>query len=705
MNTQKKIKNRIVFVFIVITAMLVTVLVRTFSIQADKVSTIFTSEDGRIPMRIALRPTRVGDILDINGTPLVTSVSKFDIYMDPTVPKQADFDKLLPGLCQGLHQIFPDIRAGEMEIRIRRARGNNSRYLLIRKKVTNAERKKISELPLFNLGRFKGGFIDSQEESIRKRPHGEMMKRTLGYYRAKDKRHPELRVGIEGAYYDYLRGEPGQEIEQHLTTGWKKTGKIVKDAVEGASVVTSIETEIQEVAHNELYKQLVKTNAISGSVIVMDVKTGFIKAISNLNRASDSSYHESYNNAIGIKEVPGSTFKLASLMAALEDGRVSLDDTVQAAPVYSFYNVKLTEAEGHDYGKLTVKQAFEKSSNVFSKIIFNAYRNDPMQFINRLKSFGLDLPIGIDLEGEPTPTLYQPGDKHWWAGELAWLGVGYDVQLTPLQLLTFYNAVANDGKKMKPQFVKEIRRGNKVEKVFQPIVLQKSICSKSTLEKLQECLHGVVQEGTGRHLKSAYFSIAGKTGTAAVLNDNNKYGDKKNSRYLASFIGYFPVEDPIYSCIVSVTANGDNIYGASVSGSVFSAIANKVYASRLKYHHAVNEQSDSVLYANLPAIKVGNVKEIATILKTLNIPYHLNNNDEWVVSEPFQSKISLHKRLVGNNLVPNVSGMTAKDAVFLLESAGLIVDIDGYGTVRNQSIKAGEPLDRYIGSKIILTLR
>lgn len=707
MNDSKKIRNKIIFIFTMVAILFAVVLGKTLAIQADSVSMIFTSEDGRIPMRTVDRPTRVGDILDINGTPLVTTVLKFDIYMDPTVAKQADFDKYLPDLCKGLHEMFPDIKAREMEAKIRRARERKSRYLLIRKKVTNAERKQISELPLFHLGRFKGGFIDSQQESIRKRPHGEMMKRTLGYYRPAEKNQGELRVGIEGAFYDYLKGEPGQEIEQQLSTGWKKTGKIIKDGVEGASVVTSIETEIQEVAQNELLNQLIKNNAISGSVIVMEVKTGFVKAVANLTKSNDGSYHETYNNAIGIKEVPGSTFKLASLMALLEDGKVNLDDTIKAASQYNFYGVKLTEAQGHNYGKITIREAFEKSSNVFGKIVFNAYKDHPEQFVNRLKSFGLNTPIGIDLQGEPTPTLYQPGDKYWWKGSLAWLGVGYEVQLTPLQILNYYNTVANKGTKMKPQFVKEIRRGNKVEKTFHPIILQKSICSESTLQQLQDCLHGVVLKGTGKHLKSAYFTIAGKTGTAEVLNENNRYGDKHNSRYLASFVGYFPVEDPIYSCIVSITANGDNIYGASVSGSVFSAVANKVYASRLKYHKAINEGSleDSTLLVNLPTVKAGLGNDIANILNALNIPYQLNGNDEWVVSEPFQSRITLHNRLIGKQLVPNVIGMTAKDAVYIMENAGLYVNLKGYGTVRSQSIKAGEPVGQYIGTPVQLILR
>lgn len=698
----KQTKIKILVVYIGFALAMIFVLVKTAIIQSEGVTNVFTAEDGKIPMRTVLRPVRLGDILDEKGTPLITSVSKFDIYMDPTVPKQEDFDRYLPDLCKGLHRLFPDVSTREFEIKIRRGRARKVRYLLIRKKVSNAERKEISELPLFNLGRFKGGFIDSEEETIRKRPHGEMLKRTLGYYKKAVGSHPELRVGIEGAFYEYLAGEPGQEVEQRLSTGWKKTGKIVSEGMEGANVITSFDNEIQEVAHNELNNQLLNYNALSGSVVVMDVKTGFIKAMANLTRTEDGSYHELYNLAIGTREVPGSTFKLASLMAALDDGKIKLTDSVTARPEYSFYGVKLTEAKKHNYGRITIREAFEKSSNVIGKIIFNAYKDNPKQFVDHLKSFGLHLPLGLDIAGEATPTMYEPGDKQWWAGSLAWMAVGYDVQMTPMQTLAFYNAVANNGKMMKPQFVKEIIRGNEVVKKFEPVVLKNKICTDKTLSLLQDCLYGVMKRGTGKYLTSSYFEIAGKTGTAQVLNDDNRYGAKGEDRYLASFVGYFPVENPIYTCIVTITANGDNIYGASVSGKVFSAIANKVYASHLKYHNAVNETKPTGV--NLPAIKSGYAKDIATVLNYLNIPYEMNQNEEWVTSEPTLSKIALHQKLIGKDLVPNVVGMTAKDAVFLLESAGLYVKLEGYGKVRHQSIPAKEPVAKYSGSQIILTL-
>lgn len=701
MGTEKKdVLWRAYLLYFGFVVAMIVIIFKTITIQSQGVSNEFETPVEKIPTRIVKRSPRLGEVLDANRTPLVTSVSKFDIYMDPTVASQQNFDKYVTDLSRGLSKLFPEMSAREFENHIRQGRARKSRYLLIKKKVTNAERRQMSELPLFNLGRFKGGFIDSDETIIRKRPFGDMMSRTIGYYKAAEKNSPELRVGIEGAYRQYLAGEDGEEIEQRISTGWKKTGQIVKEAVEGADVVTSIDKEIQEVAHTELYNQLKFNNAKSGSVVVMDVKTGFVKAIVNLSIAADGEYYELYNHAIGTKEVPGSTFKLASLMAALEDGKIKMEDTVQASTRYTFYGVSLTEAQGHNYGKITIKQAFEKSSNVISKVIFNAYRNEPQAFVDRLKSFHLNLPLGLDIQGEPKPTIYEPGSKNWWAGSLAWMSVGYDVQQTPLQTLAFYNAVANNGKFVKPQFVKEILRGSEVVKTFEPIVIKEKICSDKTLRILQDALEGVMTQGTGRNLTSSYFEIAGKTGTARILNDDQRYGNKGEERYLASFVGYFPVKNPIYSCIVSVTASGENIYGASVSGKVFSAIANKVYATSLRYHKAINEGEKVV--SNAPVSKSGNAYDLKKTLKFLNIPYSQGESNEWVSTKAEPDKIAMHQRIIGKNLVPDVRGMSAKDAVYLIESAGMVAEIHGFGTVKTQSIAPGAPL--YNGGVISINL-
>jgi len=626
-------------------------------------------------------------------------VSFYDIHMDPTVIKEDLFNTEISNLCIQLSELFPNKTAREYEVYLKKGRKAKKRYLLLKKRASNFERKKLHTMPIFKEGRFKGGLIDNEETIIRKRPHGELMKRTLGYVRLIDGK--ESKVGIEGAYNEFLKGEAGEQIEQKISTGWKKIGPIVKEAVEGASVITTIDKEIQEVAHSELLRQLKNQDAKNGCVIVMDVKTGYVKAIVNLKRDAKGNYHEAYNQAIGTKEVPGSTFKLASLMALLEDEKVKLTDIVNAQGVYKFYDAKLEDSHPGGYGMITIQQAFEKSSNVFSQIVNDAYKREPQNYINRLKSFGLADSLGITLKGEPKPTLYEPGMKSWSGISLPWMAIGYEVQQTPLQTLAFYNAVANNGTLVKPQFVKEIIRENEIIKTYPPFIIKNKICSENTLKNLKICLEGVVKRGTGSALKSAFFDIAGKTGTALVLNDDRKYGAPGEKKYQASFCGYFPAQDPIYSCIVVVSAPNRDIYGATVSGTVFTAIANKVYASSLEYHKAVNAEKKT--NKKLPVSKDGNRYDLLSIYRILDIPFNSSTDAEWIKTDSRALKVKTSKITVKKDAVPDVRGMTAKDAVYLLENAGLVVKIKGYGRVTEQSITPTTPIE--FGKSIEITLK
>jgi len=667
---------------------LIVVIVKTIMIQSEGSASLFTATKEKIPTRAVKKYPRRGEVLDRNYTPLITSVSFFDIHMDPTVVDQEVFDKEIGALCAGLNKVFPETSARDFENYIRKGRARQRRYITIKLKATNEQRHRLEKLPIFNLGRNKGGLIDTDETILRKRPHGEILKRTLGYYQ-NNGNSKELRVGIEGAFNEILAGEPGEEVEQRISSGWKKTGKMIREPIEGADLITSIDMEIQEVAHSELYRQLKNQGAKSGCVIVMDVKTGFVRAVSNLQMASDGEYYELYNHAVGTKEVPGSTFKLASLMAALEDKKISLDDTVNAVGEYQFYNLKLTDSNPYGYGRITIRRAFELSSNVIARVINNAYRREPQVFIDRLRSFGIGDSLGVDIQGEPKPTLYAPGTKQWSGISLPWMSIGYEVQQTPLQTLAFYNAVANNGTLVRPQFVEHIRRGQRIVKTFKPVVLRPKICSDKTLRLMQECLKGVVKRGTGSALKSALFDIAGKTGTAVVQNADGRYGEEGNKTYQASFVGYFPADEPLYSCIVVVAAPSKDIYGATVSGTVFSAIANKVYSNSLNYHKAINEEKKRVKEA--PLIKDGNINDLLVVLKRLHLPYQMDAYSEWSRVRTSESHISIVPRKISNTTVPNVSGLTAKDAVYLIERLGMHVYIRGSGKVVKQTIPAGSP--------------
>lgn len=665
---------------------MIIVLYHTISLQIEGRSNVFDSADKKIPVRTVKRVPRMGEILDRNETPLVTSVTYYDIHMDPTVVDQKVFDEELSDLGEGLHKIYPEKSATEYIDKIQQARTNNSRYLLIKRKVTNEERKRLKKLPIFRIGRMKGGLIDTEEIIERELPYGNILKRTLGYYSLDQ--GVEKRVGIEGAFYEYLRGEDGEELEQRFSTGWKKTGQITKEAVEGASLITSIDKDIQEVAHSELERQIRDMNADHGSVVVMEVKTGYIRAIANLTNNNNKSYTESYNYAVGFQEVPGSTFKLASLMAGLEDGKFKITDNVNAVGSYSFPGKRLEDSNhGVGYGTISIQKAFEKSSNVIAQLIYRAYYNNPEKFLARLKQFGLTEPLGVSIKGEAFPVIPKIGTPGWSALSIPMMAIGYELLQTPLQTLALYNAVANEGRMLRPLFVERIVRAGKVIKKINPEVIRDKICSKSTLKILQTCLKGVMTDGTGSNLKSSLFKIAGKTGTAKLVGENKLYNNQLNSAYQASFVGYFPADKPIYSCIVVISNPKKEIYGAAVSGTVFAEIANKIYASTLSYHRAVNQNSKKK--KTLPNVKIGNKRDVLAVLDQLKIRYKLNYDGEWLTPDTLKGTVLFNKKVILQDKIPNVIGMTAKDAVYLLESRGLIVKIIGYGRVTNQSLNPG----------------
>jgi cell division protein FtsI (penicillin-binding protein 3) len=687
---RKHLYYRAYLVYFGFVGIMILVLYSTLDLQFNGPGVAYATQKGELPTRVADRIPRMGQILDHNEVPLVTSITFYDIYMDPTVVEDEIFDAQISGLCEGLSRLYPEKSAYDYEAQIRKARANGVRYLLIRRKVTNAARKKLRALPIFELGQMKGGIIDNIEVIMRKKPFGNLLNRTLGYYKIQNA-HDTLRVGIEGAYYDYLKGEEGKEIEQRISSGWKRTGKIIKDAVEGADVITTIDKEIQEVAHSELEKQMIYMDAEHGSVILMEVKTGYVRAIANLTKVSKGKYTESFNYAIGHLEVPGSTFKLASIMAGLEDERFKITDKVNATGRYTVGGDGMSDSNhGMGYGVITIQQAFEKSSNVILQLINRSYRNDPEMFIKRLAQFGLTEKLGIDLEGEPRPKVSKPGDANWSALSLPWQSVGYEVMQTPLQTLAFYNAVANNGQLVRPLFVEKIKRHGQVIKSFKPVVLNPEICSTHTLQILQKCLEGVMIRGTGKQLKSSLFSIAGKTGTAQLRGESG-YREQKIKAYQASFVGYFPAKKPVYSCIVVIARPVVAYYGAAVSGTVFAEIANKIYASSLQYHRAVNDPRNPMA-TDVPQFKSGNSKDLTYLLKQLNVRYQLNSSSEWVQADTSDQHLQVQRKAILDKKVPNVSGMSAKDAVYLLESRGLIVRLVGRGQVYSQSIAPGQSL-------------
>ena len=699
---KKATRNRSYFIFYVFVVVMFTIIYTVASIQLSDLESGLMPGDRKIPERIVLDEPTPGDVLDKDLNPLVTTVSYYDVFMDPVVVEASLFESKVDSLAVGINNLFHNKSAAEISKQLRAARENGNRYVKIQKQVTNEQRKLLRALPIFKEGTFKGGIIDGKETSVRKKPKGKLAERTLGYYRKDGNK--EIAVGVEGAFHKYLVGTAGKQIQQRLANGWRNTGVIVQESVPGSDVVTTIDSDIQEVAQSELEKQLVTMDAPEGCVIVMEVATGYVRAISNLRRNSDSSYSESFNYAIGRNSPPGSTFKLAALMAALEDGKLTLDTEVNATGEYRFKGSKKSLFDsnyGHGYGKISLKRAFEVSSNVIAPTIHDVYKSNPNQFLSRLEKFGLTKPLGISLSGEPSPKVSRPGSKIWSGISIPYMSIGYELEQTPLQTLNLYNSVANNGRMMQPQFVQEVRNGSKVVRSFPPVALDEKICSMSTINKVKSCLVGVMEDGTGKDLKSVEFKIAGKTGTVKILSKSREFLDRSESEYQASFCGFFPADKPLYSCIVVIYKPKKYIYGAKVSGTVFAAVANKVFASNLKYHDAVNESSEKS--NSLPRIKAGNKADASNVLASLGYDHNVEGGGAWIGEVKPNKEIHLIPRKIKSKVVPSVSGMTAKDAVFLLERMGLIVELKGFGKVVYQSIPEGTDLDR--GRLIKLTLK
>lgn len=688
--------------YILVAIAMVIVVGRVIAIQYGDVApkpVVVTSDStsvSEMPTKIdSIQPMR-GRILSADGSDLVTSIPIYDLHLDLTVIKKDVFQDQVDSLAIELARIFPKVddisrNANDWESVLREARKNKSQYFKLQSDVKYGVLQEVREFPILELGQYKGGFI-VEKSTDREFPYGLLAERTLG-----SKREGAMDVGLEGAFDKYLAGEYGLIAKQYVSNGWKPvSGDYLKDPVPGADVVTSIDIDIQEVAENELKKQLEEQDALYGSVVLMEVKTGFVKAIANLKRG-ENGYTEAYNYAVGRKTDPGSTFKLATLMALLEDGKVAITDSVNAVGKYEFYTESFVDSNPWGYGKITIQRAFEVSSNVFSKIANRAYYEDEQKFVDRLKSFGLGDTLGLDIAGEPKPTLKNVGEEGWSGITLPWMSIGYEVEITPIQTLAFYNAVANNGELVKPQFVTEIKRDGETIKTFDKVVLKEKICSDRTIQSLKICLEGVVKDGTGEDLEKSDFELAGKTGTAKLANGSEGY----SKFYQASFAGYFPADDPKYSCIVVIAGPTKQIYGAQVSGTVFASIANKVYSSSLKYHPNFNALP--VNKTSLPLVKAGSAAETITALERIGVPYP---NDAprmgYVVSKKQQESLLLSPRSINPDKVPNVVGMPLNDAVYLLEKAGLRVAVTGSGRVMSQSVTAGSQLVNGQTVKLIL---
>jgi cell division protein FtsI (penicillin-binding protein 3) len=640
-----------------------------------------------------------GDILTDDGRLLASSVPYYTIYMDTrsTGMSPSTFSNGISGLSEGLSRLLGERSAAEWKELIVGARKKGDRYLLIRRKVDYETLKRLKMLPIFQEGQYRGGMV-AQPENRRILPNSELAARTIGYLNLGNE---GTEVGIEGSFDKELAGKNGVAIKQRLTGGdWITVENANSvESVDGNDVVTTLDLSLQDVASTALFNQLRKHNAHHGCAIVMEVATGDVKAIANLEIGSDGDYHESYNYAVGESTEPGSTFKLPALMAAIEDGVIDTGDIVDTGTgSVKFYGKVIKDTKEGGYGLLTVKQVFEKSSNVgTSKLIYEHYKDNPKEFVNRLYAMKLNEKLNIQLRGEGNPLIRYPGDKLWSGLSLPMMSHGYEVQLTPLQILSFYNAVANDGRMMRPRFVTEVLRNGSVVKRYEPEVIINSIASRSTIRKAKKMMEGVVEHGTAVNLNNQNYKIAGKTGTAQIAKGKSGYRQDAQISYQASFVGYFPAENPLYSCIVVVNAPSNGVYyGNVVAGSVFKEISDKVYATRF-FRDYKPETNDKITVA-APEVGNGYREDINEVLKNLDIQYMKTADDDWVATRESGDTVKLTGINLQKGLVPDVRGMSLRDAIYILENSGLRVIYTGRGRVQRQSPEHGA---RYTAGSVV----
>ncbi|MFT4855551.1 MAG: cell division protein FtsI (penicillin-binding protein 3) [Algoriphagus sp.] len=637
-------------------------------------------------------PATRGNIYAGDGSLLATSLPFYRVAIDPTMAKGSLFNAGLDSLSRKLSAFYKDKSASSYKRMINDARLDNKRYLVVnRKQIGYQGMQEMSNWPIFRAGRLGGGVIFEKVEK-RYQPFKSLASRTVGFINEDD-----YGAGIEYSFNSQLKGKDGKALFQRLAGGsWKP----VFDAEDvkpenGYDVYTTLDVNIQDVAETALLRQLVDREAEFGSVIVMEVKTGQIKAISNLQRnKSGNGYGENYNFAIGDQgnTEPGSTFKLLSMLALLEENNISLNDKVETGNgVHMFYNRAMRDAKNGGYGTITVREAFEKSSNVaISKLVDQYFGASPSKFMAYIEKAGLNEPFDFQLVGEGKPFFKKPGTKTWYGTSLAWISIGYESKLNPLHTLALYNAVANNGKMVKPYIIKGISKGNQIQESFQPEVIRNQIASEKTIKQLQELLEGVVSNGTAKNISNTDYKIAGKTGTAQKLV-NGAYTKK----YYTSFAGYFPADRPKYSMIIVIDSpNGFGAYGGDVSAPVFKEIADRIYALDLE----LNPGSKLTMVAaaaedrGLPYIQAGKVEELQEIFNEFGLKSNTMNSEEWVKTVASDTGVKLQINDTDKAIVPDVSGLPLRDALFILENKGLQVNYSGRGRVKAQSLLPGTKL-------------
>ena len=655
--TEKRILTRLYVVAVCLMLFAGVVLFKLVSIQmvdGEKYKKLAMKRTERM---FTIAPNR-GNLYSDDGSLLATSVSKYSIRFDAVTVSDSDFKENVKPLSNALAKLTGKTSSYYQQL-LRKAKANKNRYTLLVRNLDYSDYKDVKNFPLLNKGPNKGGLIVEQK-TVREHPLGKIAERSVGYERIND--HGNYAgVGLERAYGEYLRGKEGKRLKQKIAKGqWKPIGMDnIIEPKDGYDVISTINMNIQDIAHHALLGQLEKYKADHGTVIVMETTTGEVKAISNLGMTKEGKYYERLNYAIGESHEPGSTFKLMNMVAAIEDKVIDTSSVVDTEKGYwRIYKHRVKDTKPGGYGKISISRAFEVSSNVaFAKTIHNGYKENPEKYVDRLRKMNLHQELGLPIKGEGVPVIRYPGDKGWSGLSLAQMAYGYEVSMTPLQTLTFYNAIANDGEMVKPRMIKEVKEWNRTIRKFEKEVINPTICSKETALKVQQLLKNVVEKkhGTGHRLYSPNFSMAGKTGTA---QKNYVSKDPDKLRYISTFAGYFPADNPKYSCIVVIHEPDRSVgyYGADVAGPVFKSVAQKVYAN--------NPLIDEV---------------------------DMQNADNHKEDDSYQKYYAEAQKKYSK--VPNVKGMSGMDAISILENLGIKVEVKGNGKVKKQSISHGTDIN------------
>ena len=622
-----------------------------------------------------------GNILSDDASLLAISMPLYNLFIDMSVIDDALFKREVQELSKQLSNLFGNKDSNEYEYFLRNKKKlKNNRYVRLKLKVNHNQLLAIKKFPIFRLGQNRGGLIVEKRPN-RENPFGVLASRTIGENREVNP------VGIERAYDPILSGKTGVHLKRKISKGFwipqvSKWNKIPKA---GNDVMTTINVDMQDVAEKSLERALVKENADWGCVVLMEVETGEIKVIANLKKDSLDQVSEYFNYAMAEHVAPGSTFKLASIIAGLEDGKFNVTDSINLNKGIAQYYDRVMIDSPHNFEKVTVKKAFIISSNVgISKLINDNYKKNPSEFSDRIYKMGLSTALELELAYPSSLKMPVPNERGWSGVTLPWMSIGYEMAITPLHLLTFYNAIANKGKMMKPIFTTKIFSDGKLLSEIKPIVINPAICSKTTINKIIPLLIGVIDQGTARNIKSDKYKIAGKTGTT-VLNYAGRKKDEKK-KYQASFVGFFPAHSPKYSCVVVINNPREkNMYGGKVAAPIFKELADKVFSLDIDIHNPILLSEDSI---PIPIIKYGDIDYTNIVLNRLGFTDLQYSVDK---QESFKNKI---EEDLDNSIMPNLKGMNLKDALFIMERYGIQIIISGSGSIINQSIQSGEHISK-----------